>query len=204
MSLLPEGETTPKSNGGLYVSKFENEQTRFRFLECPVMTYWEAWRTDLVEGEEKRVTVRAKTSKEVEELGYDKEDKFGEAHPVYYWAVKILLYDDPKSPSKGGLVKILKIRQRAVWSVIEQNALNEDWANPLDYDMTVVKTGEGKKTRYAVQNSPPKPFGTVEQIEEATTEASKIDLTKLLTNENPIEEETESTTGQPPVGHSDF
>lgn len=43
-------------------------------------------------------------------------------------------------------------------SAIKNLARDEDWGFPLEYDLTITKTGEKLKTEYTVTPSPKKPF----------------------------------------------
>ena len=183
MSFLPAGESLPKASNGRYMNKFEDGKTRFRILELPALPFYGAWKT---QDDGSRKPVRAKTLAEIEAVGYDRIDNFGEeSKPKYTLALKVFHYHDAEKISAGGEVKILQFTQKGIMEAMEGFSLSEDYRDLTSFDLTVSRSGQKMETKYTVIPSVPRPFSE----EGAYEEAKKIDLTKLLSGENPFLEE---------------
>jgi len=144
-----EGYEIP-DNSDKYM-KFEDGKNKFRILgsfenKMAIMgtEYW-------VTVDEKRKPRRLKlgVSVPVEELELD---SWGNIEtPKHFWVMPVWNYNLKK-------VQLLEITQKTIMSAIKNLARDEDWGFPLEYDLTITKTGEKLKTEYTVTPSPKKPF----------------------------------------------
>jgi len=180
-SFLPAGVELPKKKNGSYINKFDDGETRFRILEIPGLTFFSAFS---FEKGEKGGSVRGKTVEEVENAGFAL-DGFG-AKVKFTLALKVLHFNNPKKPSDGGAVKILQFTQVSIMEAFQNFELSEDYGDLTKFDIIVTKTGVKKDTKYSVMPTPP-PSKELEVITEAFEAAQSIDLSKLLTDENPFE-----------------
>jgi hypothetical protein len=186
MSILPDGQEIPSSNGGKYLNKFPEGQTRFRILESPVTPFVEAWKST----EDSRKPVRVRVGKEglqkaleqLKEIGYEETDKFGEQKPRYLWACKVYHYNNPAKASDGGEVKILSFHQKNIMNTLESNSQTEDWSDVTSYDIIVRREGSDMSSKYAVTNCVPKPLP--KEAEEAIME-EKVDWDKYIASDDP-------------------
>jgi len=80
-------------------------------------------------------------------------------------------------------VEILEITQATIQASISALSKDEDWGSPFDYDIKVVKSGEGMETEYAV-NPAPKKAVVKEAMESLVTKP--VNLEALFTNGDPF------------------
>jgi len=97
----------------------------------------------------------------------------------HFWAFTVI-------DRKDGKLKICEITQSTIMQAIKALIDNEDWGNPKDYDITIVKSGDGLETQYTVQPSPHK-ANTQEEFN--MIENTKVNLSALFSGGNPFEEE---------------
>lgn len=179
MALLPEGAVLPQKTS--QYMKFQEGKNRFRILELPVCPFFEAWRTF---GDGSRKPVRAKTIKEFENLEWDKLTEQGKpARPKNVWAIKVFRYFNAEKILEGGQIEILSLSQVGIIESIIGLDASEDWKDLTSYDLTVSKNGKGMESKYTVQTNLPKPL---ENLGEIMEEAKKINLEKLISNEDPF------------------
>ncbi len=161
MTFLPKGYVAPEPHSNYL--KFQEGDTRFRFLTDPIMG-WVYW----VEGDDKKAPHRVRTAEEIPAAYKNSKDT------KFFWAAVVLDY-------RTGALKILEITQRTIQGPIEDLCANEDWGSPLEYDLTVKKTGESLKTEYNVMPSPKKPVDP-----SLTKQAKEIDLEVLYEGGDPF------------------
>lgn len=139
--------------------KFKETETRFRFLTSPI-TGWIYWK----EEDGKKTPIRSKIQPDA---------KYKAKH---FWAAVVY---DWNSLS----VKILEITQKTIQGAILDLNSNQKWGNPKEYDILVIRKGEGMDTEYSVMPEPKTPHmeGTLE-------EAAKINLQALYEGKDPFEQ----------------
>jgi hypothetical protein len=93
---------------------------------------------------------------------------------------------------KSQEVKILEITQATIQSAIYDLHLDANWGSPLNYDITVKKTGKDMETKYSVIPTPPMPVKPeIKQLYEGL----HIDLNALYDNGDPFAQvSTENAT----------
>lgn len=78
--------------------------------------------------------------------------------------------------------KILEITQRTLLADLDKYIKDSDYGDPLNYDIKLNKTGDGKDTNYTLVAAPPKPLNP--DIEEAF-EKLNCNLRALFDGEDP-------------------
>lgn len=157
------------TKGGSYM-KFNQPENVFRILSKPIVG-WEGWKTS-PDGTKKPVRKRVDESIPMNEVDSEDEVK-------YFWAMPVYNYQSEQ-------IEILEITQKSIQKAIKGLANDKDFGSPLDYDIKVSKTGEGKDTRYTVIGKPPK------KLDEGVAQAFKdtpINLEALFTNGDPFKTE---------------
>lgn len=175
-SFLPEGYEVPASGGNFM--RFQDGENRFRIL-TPAVLGWQGWKDG-------KPFNREGVEKNIEADEVDVDEKFGTGKPKinHFWAFVVWDYQEEK-------IAILQIHQKTVMKVIKELSEDEDWGNPMEYDLTVTQKKEGNFTKYSVKPSPQKPLKAA--IEEAFEE-SEIDLEEILFAEREEEEEEDWRT----------
>jgi hypothetical protein len=80
-------------------------------------------------------------------------------------------------------ISILEVTQASIIGEIVSLANDEDWGDPKEYDISIVKTGEGMETRY---NTVPKPKkAQTKEIQQAFADA-EINLMALFSGDDPF------------------
>ena len=80
-------------------------------------------------------------------------------------------------------ISILEVTQASIIGEIVSLASDPDWGDPKEYDISIVKTGEGMETRY---NTVPKPKSEqTEELKQAFAEA-EINLMALFSGDDPF------------------
>ena len=80
-------------------------------------------------------------------------------------------------------ISILEVTQASIIGEIVSLANDEDWGDPKEYDISIVKTGEGMETRY---NTVPKPKkAQTKEIQQAFADA-EINLMALFSGGDPF------------------
>ena len=80
-------------------------------------------------------------------------------------------------------ISILEVTQQSIIGEIVSLANDEDWGDPKEYDISIVKTGEGMETRY---NTVPKPKkAQTKEIQQAFADA-EINLMALFSGDDPF------------------
>ena len=80
-------------------------------------------------------------------------------------------------------ISILEVTQASIIGEIVSLASDADWGNPNEYDISIIKTGEGMETRY---NTVPKPKKVqTPEIKAAFAEA-EINLMALFSGDDPF------------------
>ena len=86
----------------------------------------------------------------------------------------------------NGEVKFLTFHQKTIMSMMEELDKNEEWGDPIHYDITVTRSGEGKETQYTIM---PHPKSDVDSavIEKWQTLKTRYNPELLFTTGTPLE-----------------
>lgn len=135
---FPKGYEVPKVAGDFI--NLEKGENVFRIMARPTMGY-EFWTED---------NKPHRSYDYPETLPEDaKKNKQGEIiKPKHIWSVPVLV--------DGKDFKILSITQKTVQESIVSLSKDEDWGNPTQYDLKVVRDGDGLETKYTISPKPKK------------------------------------------------
>ena len=129
---LPTDYVAPKGNSNYM--KFEKGENKFRILSKPIIG-WEDW--------ENKKPLRFRMN--------EKPDRAIDAQkPIkHFWAFICFNYSKNE-------IQIMEITQKSIQSAIEQLAKDADWGSPFEYDIKVIKEGDGMDTEYTINPVPHK------------------------------------------------
>jgi len=163
---LPADYEAPKSENNYL--KFEQGDTKFRILASPVLGF-EGW-----SNEDK--PVRFEKMPDEAQLAILRAPKYGTKKVKHFWAMPVYCYKESK-------LMVLQLTQVTIIEGLTKLAKSEEWGSPLNYDVTINKTGEKTDTTYTIIPVPPKTFEGF-TAEELIAELSGVDLQKLFTGED--------------------
>src|SRR3990167_11510786 len=165
-SFLPRDYKAPaqKSN---YLNKFPMGETKFRILTSPVFGYV-GWKD--------KKPIRTTSLEDFKGIKLDTSMYDPVGVPKYFWAMAIWDYNE-------SCVRILELTKLSIIDVITKLSQDKDWGNPLEYDLKVTRSGEGKKTEYSVS---PLPHKNVPSEASKALEKTPVDLQALFRNEDPF------------------
>lgn len=130
-TFLPKDYEKP-STANQYM-KLEEGDNKIRVL-APAITGWIDWTPD-------KKPVRSKT---------EPETNFNPDNPAkHFWAFPVWDYRDEK-------VKILEITQSSIQGSLLGFVNDEDWGDPIKYDVNIKRSGKDMGTKYTVVTTPPK------------------------------------------------
>lgn len=161
-NFLNEGYEVPTSVGGF--TKLETGENRFRILSSPLLM-WLEWR----DGKPVRHEFKGAESKPAK--GSGKNDSVKHA-----WGLKVWNY-------RTGQIEVLELDKQDLISALTAHSKDKDWGHPKNYDVVFTKKGSGLDTEYSLVAKPHSE--PIQEIYDAYTE-TPIDLSKLLTGENPF------------------
>jgi len=167
---LPKDYSIPASTSYM---KFENGDNKFRALGS-VVTGYIYWTNE-------NKPVRSKDfPKDTPNIQLDEK---GNTKPVnYFWVFPVWDYKQKK-------VSLLEITQKTVMRGIEGLLHDEDWGNPMNYDINVKKEGSGLTTKYSIVPANKKQLS--QDIVDAYASA-EITLDDIFTPEKEEENEKEA------------
>ena len=165
MSFLPSDYELPKSKSNYM--RFEKGENKFRILGDAIVG-WEGWKKD-TKGINRPVRVRQDETINVDDVDDESRIK-------HFWAFVVFNYAEEK-------VQILEITQKGIMKSVNALEQSKDWGDPKNYDILVVKTGEGLDTEYSVNPAPPKKLdeGIVKYYKDM-----EINLEALFDNDDPF------------------
>lgn len=102
----------------------------------------------------------------------------------HFWAFPVWNYNESS-------VQVLEITQASIQAKISNLAKDEDWGDPLQYDLKVTRSGAMLETKYDINPVPAKPLS--EEIK-AAFRAKPCNLEALFENGDPFDV---ATTPQP-------
>lgn len=141
---FPEDYKLPKSGNGFM--KFEKGESLFRVLDKVVMGY-EYWTDDNKVFRSYTPFESLAPNAKRQENKKTKEQEV--IQPKHIWVMPVWNY-------KEEAVQILTVSQKTVQEAILALGYDADWGNPTDYDLKVVREGDGFETKYAVSPKPKK------------------------------------------------
>lgn len=164
---LPESYKLPNTIG--HYMKFQQGENKFRAISPPVLG-WLDWynnkpvRIKFVEGEKPPKPNDPK-------------------RPIkHIWIQVVYNYNDKA-------IQILEIAQATIQKSIMELANDPEWGSPANYDIKVIRTGEGLDTKYTVQ---PSPHRTLSKEVIEAVKKTPVNLEALFTGDNPFEVKTAS------------
>lgn len=159
---LPQNYEIPKSPSNYM--KFVEGPNTFRVLTSAIIGY------EYFDKDNKPVR-----SKEAFEETPTNIKQGGKIKP--FWAFVVYNYQDK-------LIQILELTQKSIMSSMKANIDNPKWGSPLQYDITVTRTGEGLDTEYITQAEPPIATPTEEVVNAFM--GKKINLEALYSGADPF------------------
>lgn len=130
---LPGGYKVPEKPSD-YLKLTEGTH-KFRILTSPILG-WEVWD-------------KTGDKPQVKRYAYDAQ------HPAdakHIWGIVVYNYEIKR-------VQLLSISQSTIQEDLRALASNEDWGTPLNYDITILRTGKTMNdTKYSITPSPKKPI----------------------------------------------
>lgn len=138
---FPEDYSVPKS--GNEFLKFEKGETVFRVLDRVTMGY-EYWT------KEKKPVRSLNEFKDFPSRTDAATDKDGNViNPKHIWVMPVWNVNEKA-------VQILQVPQKTVQETIVSFGRDKDWGDPRQYDIRVVREGDGFDTKYTVTPKPQK------------------------------------------------
>lgn len=184
MPFLPEDYKAPESNGGKFM-RFKEAETRFRILSPQPLLGYVGW------------TVRDNKPYPIRKpMGAAwKDGEVRDNKTRHFWSMAVWNY-----ATKA--VQVLEVTQSTIQKAITKFSKDEDYGDPIGYDIVVSKTGEGMDTEYQVTPKPPK---KLDKEAQAAWDAlqDRFDLGRLLTGGDPFGD-TMPTTDSDPDGDIPF
>lgn len=160
MSFLPTDYESPKSSGGYM--KIQDGENKIRILSKPIMG-WEDWQ----DGKPVRFRMEDRPLTSIDPK-----------KPIkHFWSVIVWNHIAEQ-------IQIFNITQSSVRKSIEDLCRDEVWGEPFGYDIKIVRSGEGMKTKYVVNPAPHKPIG--DYVREMFYE-KRINLDALFDNQDPFD-----------------
>jgi hypothetical protein len=163
---LPKNVKIPSSNQFM---KFQEGANKFRVLS-DVITGWEGWKNNVPFRHAGDV---CKIKPEQVDLNQN-----GKPNINYFWAMVVWNIKDQ-------VIQTLELTQKTIMGTLYEFEEGGDWGDLKDYDITIHKKTEGKKTSYTV--TPNKPAPVPLEVAELYKNTD-IDLNKLFDGKYPIEE----------------
>ncbi len=179
MSFLPQNYEAPQ---GAYM-KLLPGKNKIRPL-CSAIVGNEFWTTD----GSTRKPVRRRVNERIDTGELSIDSRSGEREKIkHFWAFAVWNYST-------SAVQILEVTQAGIRDSIQALCADEDWGDPLGYDISIGKTGTGLDTAYSVlpSNKSPTPAHILQQYR-----ALKIDLEKLFDGGDPFGAATAAAPVEP-------
>jgi hypothetical protein len=174
-SWLPTDYKRPEPQGGNYM-KFQDGPNKVRVLSAPLIGYM-YWTKD---------NKPVRQAQPFDGVPADARLDDGKFKPKHFWAFVVWNY-------ASGALQILEITQASIQGPIQDLALNADWGDPRDYDLTITKKGEGLDTEYSVQ---PAPHKAVPEDAHRAYRESRINLEALFEGKDPFNTASGSEGGE--------
>jgi hypothetical protein len=169
MAFLPAGyaEPTGGGSGGRYLKLEKGVTTRIRILSPTPLMGWEYW-TEM--GKPKRFKELTGTPEDIR-----RDENGAPERPKFFWAMAVWNYNSEA-------VQIWSVTQATVRKAIEDLVGDEDYQDPLKYDLKITRTGEKLETKYSVIPGKESDFTN----QEAVAEAIAINWDAWMRSEDPF------------------
>lgn len=165
--------------------KLNNGENKIRILSPELAFGYEYWTDD---NKPKRVKNRPAITPADIRLNDD-----GKPEPVrHIWVMQVWDYSDSK-------VKLWSFHQASIMTPLASYFNDEDWGDPIDYDLKITKTGAKLTTKYSIVPSPKKPL-TAEQVDAIENEVTTFDLNSLFTEPDQLPQQLQAPK---PTGFSE-
>jgi hypothetical protein len=168
---LPSDYQIPQKSN---YTKFNQGETIVRILESPILG-WELWKDNK--------PVRFNMTEDIPMSivdGADVDKHTGQPKtPRHFWAMVVWNYEEK-------CLQVWEITQKSIMQKIKGLSKSKAWGSPLEYDLSVTKTGEGMDTSYEVMPCPK------EKVDKSILEAyekSKINVSALYKGDDPFNKE---------------
>lgn len=140
MSFFPDNIKELSASSSRF-TKLEEGKTRLRFLDTPTWGF-ELW-TDGEDGSRQvhRCQLNETFDKELLEAS--------ETDPKLFGAAKVYNYD-------VGEVQVWCFTQKQIINSLKEFSDNEEYGDPLGYDIVIRRSGKGRETKYTIMPNPPK------------------------------------------------
>ena len=170
---LPKDYKVSSGSGDSYM-RFEVGENRLRILTSPILG-WEWWVDS--QGNPREKGARPQQGDKPVRVPKDGEVPVGAVDTVKeFWAMPVWNYKEEK-------VQILELTQKGIMRTVTALARDKEWGSPLNYDLNVIRQGEGLDTEYEVVPAPPKEL--VKEAKEAW-ESKTVRLEALYENGDPF------------------
>jgi hypothetical protein len=180
--------TVNATSGGAYFSPSKLQDggsARFALLTDEPLEFHECWGT-APDGSSKPFRFNFDPTYEdvIAELGNytPREGRGGPGTADVKFAIAVPIWN-----YEAGAVQVMQITQKSLLRELDALSQQEDYANLLEWDMTISKKGSGLSTEYRLRPAPRKK-GSQDAIDAAWKEAldAGFDLERLLTGGNPF------------------
>lgn len=163
---LPADYEVPSASNGYM--KLKPGENRFRIL-APALLGVEVWTNE-------NKPLRFKPGEPIEQSANFKSS------PKHFMAFPVWNYEDKR-------FQILQLTQKRIMTAIAALSKNKKWGSPFDYDIVIVREGEGMNdTTYTVTPDPKEPFDPKLKKE---FEKLNIKIEKLYEGGDPFSDVTE-------------
>lgn len=175
-SFLGKGYKIPSTSK---YTKFAEGINTFRILAKPIkgMEYWKTTEDG------KRVPIRKRMTEQVVLSDVEIDPRSGKREVKHFWAMPVYNYKDE-------CIQIMEITQKTIQEAILSYSENPKWGSPLEYDITINKTGTGKETTKYIVDHDPK-----EALKDSIAKLyanTKINMEALFDGADPFEKEVDT------------
>jgi len=174
---LPKDYEAPSTSNSFM--KLEQGESNFRILSPAVLGY-EYWTNDTKvvrskEFPEETPNIRVRLDEKTQKDVVDK--------PKHFWAFKVWNYGEKA-------VQVLHISQKRIQEGILNLVNDEDWGNPMEYDIKINREGQKLTTKYSISPKPKKPL--TKDVLDAVAKAGNINIEDMYFGNKQLEEDIEN------------
>lgn len=173
MTFLPPSYTVPSGAGGNYF-KLQQGKNKVRILTSPI-TGWCYWVVDEA-GKARPMRVPELLADMPPNIRIDEKGK--PEDPKHFWAMAVWNFST-------GTLQVWEVTQKTIQRSLVAIAMDEDWGDPRNCNLTIDRSGEGLDTTYSVLPSPIKNSDPNEKIEQALV-SNPVQLERLYEGGNPL------------------
>ncbi|RMD71464.1 MAG: hypothetical protein D6822_02845 [Cyanobacteria bacterium J149] len=171
MGIIPD--MPDNNNTGSYM-KLRKGENKFRILGEGIAGF-EWW---VVDSEGKRRPMRARLTERPKDSELPLDENGEKTKLKIFLALPVWNYAENQ-------VQILEITQTSIRKALAALEADSDWGDPTQYDLKIVKEGEGRETTYSVAPTPHKKLDkNILEVYKNTT----INLEALFDGDNPFAE----------------